>query len=100
MIPPSPGGPRLNALTTHPKRSARVRAPPAGSKRSQTVGVKKPAIKAAKAKIDVVQDDIAVACGKTAGFMDLPGGEFVSASSELRLTTSRDPELDLFLHCW
>lgn len=99
MIPPSPGGPRLNALATHPKRSARIRAPPAGSKRSHTAGVKKPALKATKTKINVVPADVPIAHGKTMGFKDLPGGEVFSASSESRLTTSRDPQLDLLLHC-
>ncbi|KAF3032925.1 hypothetical protein E8E12_004205 [Didymella heteroderae] len=76
IIPPSPGGHRLDILAAAAtsKRPAKIRAPPVGSKRSLIVGVRKPATKTSKAKIETseAKDDIAFAKMST-GLMDLPG---------------------------
>lgn len=77
IIPPSPGGHRLDPLATatSARRSAKIRAPPLGSRRSLTFGVKKPAANVAKTEFEVVD-----AFGadndnkKVIGFRDLPGG--------------------------
>lgn len=90
MIPPSPGGPRLNGLAAHPKRSAPIRAPPASNARSQTVGVKKPATKSAKTKIKVIETETPVTAGKkTTSLMDLPGGMSDGALVSSRLDTDK-----------
>lgn len=75
VIPPSPGHHRLDvsAATASSTQSVKIRAPPIGSKRSLSVGVKKLAPKAVKTKAEVVQTVDKVS-KKFVGFMDLPGG--------------------------
>lgn len=101
IIPPSPGGPRLDALTASSRRATKLRAPPIGSKRSLTVGVKKPAPKVAKTKVEVVQAiDKVIGSKNGVSLMDLPGGAQLSTlpCSKSTLTRYRDPELDLYVH--
>ena len=75
IIPPSPGGPRLQALAAGARRSTRLRAPPASVKRSQTAGVRKAAPKKPKTKVTVFETQATVTNGESqTSFMDLPGG--------------------------
>lgn len=101
VIPPSPGGPRLDALTASSRRAAKLRAPPIRSKRSLTVGVKKPAPKVTKSKVEVMRTvDKAMGSKNGVSLMDLPGGAQLSTlpCSKSTLTRYRDPELDLYVH--
>ncbi|KAJ4384850.1 hypothetical protein N0V86_000453 [Didymella sp. IMI 355093] len=76
IIPPSPGGYRLEVLAgaASSRRPAKIRAPPLGSKRSLTVGVRKPAAKVAKTRVEIVDTvDKGVDSKNITSFMDLPG---------------------------
>jgi hypothetical protein len=74
VIPPSPGGPRFDSLAPTLKRSSKPRDVPDATKRSLTVGVKKPTFKAARAILNILKVNNKVAKEKkTISLLDLPG---------------------------